>query len=301
MSSMKAILVHGGAWTTPGGEIEPHRLGVTRAARAGFDKLVAGGSAVDAAEAAVRSMEDDPAFNAGRGAVLNQAGAVELDAAVMDGRTLSAGAVAAVKGVANPVLLARRVMERSSHVLLAAEGAVAFARGQGMATCSPESLVVERERERWQNRSQKQPTPESALTFGPSDTVGAVACDARGHLAAAGSTGGTLGKLPGRVGDTPLIGCGLYADDRRGAATATGWGEGIIRVVMAQRAVDTIGGATPARDAARAAVALLEERTGGRGGILVIAPDGTLGFAFNTPHMAHAYLTDGMEEPVVGI
>jgi len=303
MPSLKAILVHGGAWATPGGEIASHREGVERAARAGFEVLRAGGSAMDATVTAVRLMEDDPTFNAGYGAVLNQLGEVELDAAVMDGTTLSAGAVAAVKGVANPIDLARRVMERSSHVLLTGDGALAFAREQNVTLCAAESLIVERERRRWQDAkgSKKPARRESALISGPSDTVGAVARDESGRLAAAASTGGTLGKLAGRVGDTPLIGCGLYADDRRGAAASTGWGEGIIRVVMAQRAVDLLASGSPAREAARQAIALLEERTGGRGGIIIITPDGTLGFAFNTPHMAHAYLTDGMTDPVVGI
>jgi beta-aspartyl-peptidase (threonine type) len=248
-------------------------------------------------------MEDDPTFNAGYGAVLNQLGEVELDAALMDGTTLSAGAVAAVKCVANPIDLARRVMDRSPHVLLTGVGALEFAREQNVTLCTPESLIVDRERRRWQDaKGSPKPAPrESALVSGPSDTVGAVARDGSGRLAAAASTGGTLGKLAGRVGDTPLIGCGLYADDRRGAAASTGWGEGIIRVVMAQRAVDLLASGSPAREAARQAIALLEERTGGRGGIIIITPDGALGFAFNTPHMAHAYLTDGMEDPVVGI
>jgi beta-aspartyl-peptidase (threonine type) len=277
---------------------------VERAARTGFEVLYRGGSAVDAAAAAMRLMEDDETFNAGSGAVLNRSGEVELDAAIMDGATLAAGAVAVVKGIANPVDLARRVMERSGHVLLTGEGALAFAREQGMAICSTESLIVERERRRWKSAKQsdsKRVTHESTLSFGPSDTVGAVARDEDGHLAAAASTGGTLGKLPGRVGDSSLVGCGLYADDRLGAAVSTGRGEEIIRVVMAQRAVDMVGSGSPAREAARRTIDLLEERTGGRGGIILIAPDGTLGFAFNTPHMAHAFLTDGMKDPVVGI
>ncbi|MGH9463660.1 MAG: isoaspartyl peptidase/L-asparaginase [Vicinamibacteria bacterium] len=300
---MKAILVHGGAWATPEGEIDSQREGVERAARSGFDVLRNGGPALDAAIAAVRLMEDDPAFNAGYGAVLNQLGEVELDAALMDGTSLSAGAVAAVKGVANPIDLARRVMDRSPHVLLTGVGALEFAREQNVTLCTPESLIVDRERRRWHDatESKKPVMHESALISGPSDTVGAVARDESGRLAAAASTGGTLGKLAGRVGDTPLIGCGLYADNRLGAAASTGWGEGIIRVVMAQRAVDLLASGSPAREAARQAIALLEERTGGRGGIIIISPDGTLGFAFNTPHMAHAYLTDGMEGPVVGV
>lgn len=303
MSPVKAILVHGGAWATPGAEIESHRGGVERAARVGFDVLRGGGSAIEAVIAAVRLMEQDPTFNAGYGAVLNQMGEVELDAAVMDGSTLRAGAVAAVKGIASPVELALRVMERSPHVLLTGEGARVFARDQGVPLCDPESLIVERERRRFQDAKgfSKATAHESALISGPSDTVGAVARDEHGHLAAAASTGGTLGKLAGRVGDTPLIGCGLYADDQRGAAASTGWGEGIIRVVMAQRAVDLVGSGRPPRDAASRAIALLKERTGGRGGIILVAPDGTLGFAFNTPHMAHAYLTDRLKDPVVGV
>ena len=299
-----AILVHGGAWGTPAGEVEPHRDGVARAARAGFGVLDRGGSSVDAVEDAVRLLEDDATFNAGRGAVLNQAGEVELDAAIMEGSTLRAGAVASVQGIEHPLELARRVMDRSPHVFLVGSGAVAFARSQGIATCSPSSLIVERERARWKKAkefSEQQRQKVYPVSFGPGDTVGAVARDSQGHLAAASSTGGSLLKLPGRVGDSPLVGSGLYADDRLGAATSTGWGEGIIRVVMARRAVEFLGSGVPAPEAARRAIGLLEMRTEGRGGIIIIAPDGSLGFAFNTPRMAHAYLTDGMNAPSVGI
>ena len=304
MSFLKAILVHGGAWATPDGQVESHRQGVERAARVGFDVLRGGGSAVDAVVEAIRVMEADPAFNAGRGAVLNEAGEVELDAAIMEGAELAAGAVAAVQGIEHPVDLARRVMERSPHVLLVGAGAVAFARAQGIATCPPKSLIVERERERWvkAKRSEKDPTlGKFPVALDPADTVGAVARDESGHLAAATSTGGTLLKLPGRVGDSPLVGCGLYADDRLGAAASTGWGEGIIRVVMARSALEFLGSGSPVAQAARRAVDLLESRTGGRGGIILMAPDGNLGFAFSTPHMAHAYHTDGMSDPVVGL
>ena len=297
MSFLKAILVHGGAWATPGGQVESHRQGVERAARVGFDVLRGGGSAVDAVVETIRVMEADPTFNAGRGAVLNEAGEVELDAAIMEGAELAAGAVAAVQGIEHPVDLARRVMERSPHVLLVGAGAVAFARAQGIATCPPKSLIVERERERWVKAKRS----GSPVAMDPADTVGAVARDERGHLAAATSTGGTLLKLPGRVGDSPLVGCGLYADDRLGAAASTGWGEGIIRVVMARSALEFLGSGSPVAQAARRAVDLLESRTGGRGGIILMAPDGNLGFAFSTPHMAHAYHTDGMSDPVVGL
>jgi len=202
-----------------------------------------------------------------------------------------------VQGIEHPVDLARRVMERSPHVLLVGAGAVAFARAQGIATCPPKSLIVERERERWVKAKRS----GSPVAMDPADTVGAVARDESGHLAAATSTGGTLLKLPGRVGDSPLVGCGLYADDRLGAAASTGWGEGIIRVVMARSALDFLGSGSPVTEAARRAIDLLESRTGGRGGIILMAPDGNLGFAFSTPHMAHAYHTDGMSDPVVGL
>ena len=297
-------MVHGGAWATPAKEVDPHRNGVARAARAGFEVLDGGGSAVDAVGEAVRLMEDDATFNAGRGAVLNQVGEVELDAAIMDGSTLGVGAVAAVQGIEHPLELARRVMERSPHVFLVGSGAGEFARSQGVATCDPSSLIVERERARWEEArklSEQQRHEEYPVSFGPGDTVGAVARDSQGHLAAASSTGGSILKLPGRVGDSPLVGAGLYADDRLGAATSTGWGEGIIRVLMARRAVEFLGSGVPAPEAARQAIGLLEMRTEGRGGIIITAPDGSLGFAFNTPHMAHAYLTDGMNEPAVGI
>ncbi len=251
-------------------------------------------------------MEDDTAFNADHGAVLNQVGEVELDAAIMEGATLGVGAVAAVQGIVHPLELARRVMDRSPHVFLVGSGAVEFARSQGISTCAcaPSSLIVERERARWEKakeHSKQQRQNEYPISFGPGDTVGAVARDSQGHVAAASSTGGSLLKLPGRVGDSPLVGSGLYADDRLGAATSTGWGEGIIRVLMARRAVEFLGSGVPAPEAARQAVGFLEMRTEGRGGIIITAPDGSLGFAFNTPHMAHAYLTDGMSEPSVGI
>jgi beta-aspartyl-peptidase (threonine type) len=248
-------------------------------------------------------MEDDPTFNAGRGSVLNQVGEVELDAAVMDGSNLAVGAVAAVQGIKNPVALARRVMDHSPHVLIVGSGAAAFARGEGIETCSTADLIVERERKRWdraRKRRQGQPGNQAPVSFGPGDTVGAVARDSKGHVAAATSTGGTLLKLPGRVGDSPIVGCGLYADDRLGAASSTGWGEGIVRITMARRAVDFLGSGSPAPEAARRAIGLLEIRPEDHGGIIVIAPDGNLGFAYNTPHMAHAYLTDGMSEPAVG-
>jgi beta-aspartyl-peptidase (threonine type) len=297
-----AILVHGGAWATPEGEKEPHRKGVHRASMIGFEVLLTGGSALDAVQKAVEYMESDIAFNAGTGSVLNARGEVELDAAIMDGSNLEAGAVASVTGVRHPILLAREVMDHSRHVLLTAQGALDFARSRGIELCDPSELIVEREVERYEAaRARSGPSSSSSTPAAPSDTVGAVACDAKGHVAAATSTGGALLKHPGRVGDSPLIGSGLYADDRRGAASSTGWGEGILRVVLAYRAVETMNSGVGPSEAAQQAIAALGSRTKGTGGIILVDPTGEVGFAFNTPSMAHAYLTEGMTEPVVGI
>jgi beta-aspartyl-peptidase (threonine type) len=293
-----AILVHGGAWATPGDEIEGHLKGVHRASMIGFEVLLTGGTALDAVQKAVEFMEADPTFNAGKGSVLNARGEVELDAAIMDGRRLRVGSVACVSRVAHPVALAREILEHSPHVMLFGEGALEFARSRGLALCEPEELVVERERARYE-RAKAASSPREGQ--GPADTVGAVASDAQGHVAAATSTGGSLLKLPGRVGDSPLVGCGLYADDRRGAASSTGAGEAILRIVMAHRAVEILASGVGPAEAAQQAIRTLESRTGGRGGIILVDPKGELGHAFNTPHMAYSYLSEGMTTPEVGI
>jgi len=292
-----AILVHGGAWATPEGELEAHRIGVHRASMIGFEILLTGGSALDAVQKAVEFLESDPTFNAGRGSVLNARGEVELDAAIMEGSELNAGSVAGVSRILHPVALAREILESSQHVMLSAEGALEFARGRGIPFCEPEELIVERERERYLRARRIAASPESP----PSETVGAVACDSRGKLAVASSTGGTFLKLPGRIGDSPVIGAGLYADDRKGAAASTGHGEAILRIVMAYRAVEAMTTGIGPSEAAQQTIATLESRTGGQGGIILVDPKGELGYAFNTPHMAHAYLTDGMTKPEVGI
>lgn len=299
-----SILVHGGAWATPEGEREDHQKGVHRATLNGFEALLTGGSALDAVQKAVEHMEADPAFNAGRGAVLNARGDVQLDAAIMNGEGLQAGAVACVSRVLHAVALARAVMERSPHVMLVGDGTVELAREAGLEISEPDFLIVERERERYQKAKRVMKPGQLDLLGGlasPADTVGAVACDRDGHVAAATSTGGALLKLPGRVGDSPLIGAGLYADDRRGAAASTGWGEGIMRIVMAHRAVDSLTKSIGPSEAAQQAVQVLESRTQGRGGIIVVDTTGEIGFAFNTPCMAHAYISEGMTKPEVGI
>ncbi len=284
-----AIAVHGGAGhlgpddpASSGGPDAPRADGVRRAAQAGWRILAAGGSALDAVEAAVRMLEDDPTYNAGTGACLTSAGDVELDASIMDGETLRCGAVAVVKDVRNPISLARRVMERSEHVLLAGPGASAFAREVGIPPHDNALLVTPAQRARWERLRGDPAAPGHG-------TVGAVARDARGHLAAATSTGGMAMKLPGRVGDTPIIGCGTYADDALGAVSCTGHGERIIQLTLARHAADLVGRGMPPAAAAEAAVRALSTRVRGEGGLILVAPCGDPAFAFNTPVMARAW------------
>jgi L-asparaginase / beta-aspartyl-peptidase len=287
-----ALIVHGGAWAIPDDEVAAHRDGCRRACAIGWQVLEHGGSALDAVEAAVRLLEDDPAFDAGFGSVLNRDGVVELDAAIMAGEDLCSGAVAAVRRVRNPITLARRVLE-SQVSLLVAEGAERYAEANGISLCDPAALIVERERERWAALlAQSGAQAQDAFIMRnaqPGDTVGAVALDRWGQLAAGTSTGGTGNKLPGRVGDSPLIGCGLYADNQTGGCSATGWGESIIKVVLAKMATDLIGACGDPMAAAQAAIAILGQRVGGLGGCVLLDQRGRVGFAFNTPRMAYAY------------
>ena len=283
-----AIVVHGGAGATAADDhARSCAAGCLVAARIGHRVLAAGGTALEAVEAAVVALEDDPLFNAGTGACLTADGDIELDAALMNGADLSCGAVAALKSFANPVRIARLVLERSGHVLLVGDGAARFARTQGVLPCPPAKLVTPRALERWER--------EREGLARRNGTVGAVAIDAHGHVAAATSTGGTSGKLSGRVGDTPLVGCGTYADDRGGAASATGHGESIVRVVMAKFACDRMAAGVSARQAAEAAVRELR-RVHGEGGIILVDRTGGLGLAFNTARMSRAWIAgDGSE------
>ncbi len=292
----RALAVHGGAWNVPDGDVEAHRVGVSVALKDGWERFQAGESALDVVEATVRILEDDPTFNAGYGAHLNQARGVELDASIMEGELLRAGAAAAVSRVRNPISLARRVLEDSPHVLLVGRGAQAFARDHGIALCRNRDLLAGKELDRFlrvrageqelvakEFRDQSLPAEMS--------TVGAVACDAQGHVAAATSTGGTQDKAPGRVGDSAIIGAGTYADDRRGAASATGWGEGIMRVALAKTAVDKLGGKLPPGRAGRLALDRLE-RVEGPGGLILVDRMGRAAAVFNTPRMARGLATE---------
>jgi len=287
------LIVHGGAGKIED-ELHPGYLaGVRAAAAAGQRVLLAGGSALDAVEAAVASMEDDPVLNAGIGSVLNCAGDIELDAIIMDGRTLRVGAVAAVRGITNPVRLARLVAEQTDHCLLVGEGARRFAESVGMRLCAQAELTVEREILRFRRRQEAGGASclnDSPPADGPHDTVGAVALDAQGNVAAATSTGGIAFKLPGRVGDAPLVGSGAYADDLTGAASVTGHGESIMRVVLAKTATDALARGLSAQQAVDEAIRLLRERVDGQGGLILVDFRGQTAFAYNTPHMAVAWL-----------
>jgi beta-aspartyl-peptidase (threonine type) len=296
-----SLIVHGGFADIPTDLIEAHKSGCEASLLEGWEILRSGGRALDAVERAIKSMEDDPAFNAGRGSVLNAEGQIELDASIMEGRDLQAGAVAAVQNVKNPISLARRVLE-SEHVLLVGAGACSFARRAGMAECSRDQLVVERELRRWQAlRKGTAFHPPDTLETTRRGTVGAVAMDRQGDIVAGNSTGGSPFKHPGRVGDSPLVGCGIYADNSLGGVACTGWGESIIRVALAKTAVDLLRGDRPVQEVAALAIQILHERVTGLGGLIMIDRQGRIGHAFNTPAMAYAYVSEDLGQPVVGI
>ena len=391
------LLVHGGAWAIPAEAAAAHESGVRRALETGYALLSRGASALDAVEAAVTVLEDDPTFDAGRGSFLTSDGRVQLDALLMDGGRMKAGGVACVERLRNPIQAARLVLEQSPHVYFVGDGAEQFAHSHGMALISNSELVLDRERERLAHAklresagltddtfsgpdatphpvlhddkspetafpehadaemkgagfseksagfsekgtgfseksagfSEKgtgfspyiQPTrehgalaPEGKQSF-PSnesrvksansmtnaeglrpsgqdhDTVGAVALDSHGNLAAATSTGGTLNKTPGRVGDSSLIGCGCYADNLSAAVSLTGWGEPIMKLVLGKWATDRVAAGIAPEIAAREAIAYLFNRLGGHGGIILLGPDGRFGLAHNTPAMAWGLAT----------
>lgn len=296
--SKLALVVHGGAWEIPAEAAAACRAGVGRALERGWAVLARGGAAVEACEQAVLALEDDPAFDAGVGSHLNRDGRVQLDAILMDGRTLKAGAVAAVERLRNPIHVARLVLERSEHLLLVGPGAEQFAVEMGVSLCNPSELVIAREVERWYKQKHEASTGP-ALRARPTGTVGAVALDAAGNLAAATSTGGTAGKYPGRVGDSCLIGCGCYADNGTGAVSATGYGEHIMKVVLAKTVSDLLAAGAEPQAAAERALALLGERTQGTGGLIVLDKSGRVGAACTTPNLAHAFRTSDSSEPVV--
>jgi beta-aspartyl-peptidase (threonine type) len=276
MTFTPAIIVHGGAGPVRDDSLPARLDGCKAAALAAWTILQQGGAALDAVEAAVVVLEDNPLFNAGTGSTLNSLGKVEMDAAIMESDSLRAGAVAAVSGIKNPIKVARRVMEDGRHVLLAGEGAVLFARQIGLPECAPEALISEQEIRRWE---------------GKHGTVGCVAFDTNGKLAVATSTGGIFNKLPGRVGDSPLLGCGTYANSY-GAASCTGDGEAIMRILMARDAVQLLQNDMEPGEAARMAIKNLEVLTGRTGGLILIDRRGKIGYARNTTHMPVCTVSD---------
>src|SRR5438552_16352236 len=234
-----ALVVHGGAWDIPDEAVDACKSGCQRALGAGWTLLAGGGSALDAVEAAIMVLEDDPVFDAGYGSHLNLDGRVECDAIVMNGATLRSGAAASLQRVKNPIQLARKILENCSHMMLVGRGAESFAKRQGIKLCKPEAMVSEAEHEAWMKCKVDEHAAEHHRGH-EQGTVGAVAIDAAGHLFAATSTGGTCCKLPGRVGDSPLIGCGCYADSEAGGVSCTGYGEAIMKEVLAKSAVDLL-------------------------------------------------------------
>ncbi|MBX7098228.1 MAG: isoaspartyl peptidase/L-asparaginase [Myxococcaceae bacterium] len=278
-----SLAVHGGAGPRAPDDDGPGAVaGCLAAMRAGKAVLAAGGSALDAVVEAVRCLEEDERFNAGKGAALTRDGEVALDASVMSGAGRTAGGVALLRTVRNPVVFARAVMERSPHVLLAGEGAEAFAVELGLERVPTGWHVTDRARaqlERWKTQA----------TAGSGGTVGAVARDARGHVAAATSTGGTTGKWRGRIGDSPIPGAGTWADDATGAVSCTGAGEQILRLGLAKTVSELLASGRPAKTAARAALRQLDAQ-GGTAGLIVVDRRGRLGLVCTTERMACAWV-----------
>lgn len=299
------IIVHGGAWAIPESLKEPSINGVKRAAKTGYDRLIEGGNAVDAVEDAVRVLEDDTAFDAGHGSVLTEEMTVEVDAMIMDGSTLESGAVASAIGIANPVSLARRVMQDTPHSLFVGYGAVKFANKIGFPVLrDPLQLISEESRLQLKGvRNFDNAVIASFNTYGSCgtvhehnlghDTVGAVAIDSSGKLACATSTGGISMKMPGRVGDSPLIGCGSFAN-KEGAVSTTGHGESIMKVLLAREVVYNMESGHPPENACKRALQTMFTETGGQGGVIAIDKHGQAGRSFTTRRMAWATVKEGV-------
>ena len=281
----------------PDDMIAAHERGIRNSLSSGYKILARGGTAVEAVEAAITVMEEDDTFDAGRGSFLTSDGRVQMDALLMEGHTLRAGGVACVERIRNPIQAARLVLEKSPHVYFVGQGAEDFAAENGMPLCQNSDLVVPRETARLQQARAAQAAGLPDKTFSGAaneshDTVGAVALDAHGNLAAGTSTGGTLNKTPGRVGDSSLIGCGCYADNLSAAVSLTGWGEPIMKLVLGKWAVDRVAAGASPHEAAQEAIAYLFNRLGGHGGIILLGPDGRVGLAHNTPRMAWGLQTE---------
>ncbi|XP_071492653.1 isoaspartyl peptidase/L-asparaginase-like [Diadema antillarum] len=299
-----AIATHGGASAIPDEVKEARSQGVQRAARAGYCVLREGGTALDAVEAAIRVMEDDPVFDAGQllpprvGADLNYDGEVELDAIIMEGKELRSGAVTCVQNIKNPISLARKVMERTDHLLLAGKGANQFAKEMGIDEVDPSELVTEMARKEWEEYREFNKNVKVSYTnradFGHEhETVGSVAIDKWGNVACGTSTGGITGKLAGRVGDTPVIGSGAYCDNAYGAVWTTGHGEAIMKVNLSKTVLSYMEHqGLSAQEAADKAVGFMHRRVGGAGGAIVLSSSGDLARSFSSQRMAWAFAKD---------
>jgi beta-aspartyl-peptidase (threonine type) len=299
-----ALAIHGGAGTIRHAEMSreleaAYRDGLQRALARGWEVLNGGGSALDAVEATVCALEDNPLFNAGRGAVFTHDERHEMDAAIMSGEDLSAGAVAAVEGLKHPITLARRVMEKTEHILLCGSGAEEFAREVASEFAPPEYFFTEF---RYQQLLEARREHEVRLDHSPVKkfgTVGAVACDARGHLAAATSTGGMTNKRFGRIGDTALVGAGTYADDRTCAVSCTGHGEFFMRAVAAYDVACLMKykGLT-LKDACEQTIGETLREMGGEGGLVAVDHVGNVALTFNSEGMYRAWITSEQEAQV---
>jgi beta-aspartyl-peptidase (threonine type) len=283
------IIVHGGAKTISPDKVAANQAGCRAAVEAGWKVLCSGGSAAAVVEAAIRVLESDQTFNAGFGSTMNSEGEVEADAAMMDGKTLGWGAIAAVQGVRHPISAARKIMNEKPRLLVARSGE-RFALEHGLEMCAKEDLVSEEQYQEWKEEVQVLDRP---------NTVGCVALDANGNLVAGTSTGGTTGQPQGRVGDTALVGCGLYADNWFGACSTTGDGESIIPVVLAKTAIDALAAGKHPDEAAQHAINTLMNRMEGEAGCVLIDRTGRIGWAYNSQDMAVAYMTEDLQEPAV--
>lgn len=290
-----AIIVHAGAGAYPPEYMGPAQKGCREAILVGWRILQNNGSALDAVEAAVRVLEDNPLYNAGTGSCLTSEGKIEMDAGIMDGATLQVGAVAGVESIKNPIKIARRVLE-SPHVMLIGRGAQQFALEHGMSLCKREDLLTDQVFKRWQEQRAAE-VQEKEWKHG---TVGAVAVDSAGHLAAATSTGGLMHKYPGRVGDSPLVGCGVYADEYA-AVSCTGYGEDFVRLLIARRTAEYVAQGYTAQHAADEAMNLLATRTNGTGALILVDARGHVATAKVSEHMPYASISGQMEEPETGI
>jgi len=288
------LVVHGGAGGIVRDKLTSQkdseiRAGLAESLKIATDLLKRGGSALEAVEAAVRVLENDANFNAGRGSVLTADGNVELDSSIMDGHSRAAGAVSGVRRTRNPVTLARAVMEKSGHVFLGGAGADRFARSQELEEVPPDYFVTpERRRQLEELQANKADALDVEYKYG---TVGAVALDVDGHVAAATSTGGMTAKRWGRIGDSPVIGAGTYADDRACAVSGTGWGEYFLRVGVAHEICARVRLANDTPQSAADSVIAEVGALGGQGGVIFVSPAGELGWSFNTPGMFRGLAT----------